>query len=288
MVFEEKVKRKDTVSVGWIYTSESKVMAIDASPPVSPVLEARHRNIARLVTQQGSIRVADLSRRFGVSEVTIRGDLERLSRCGLIIRFRGGAVARSETAGSSSFGERAQVRADEKERMAAKAVEMVSPGDSVLLDAGTTVMELAQRLTGITPLTVVTNAINIAGLLTGRPGVHVMLAGGSVTPETLSTIGALAERDIADLLVDTLFLGCHALDPKLGIVDVSVEVARVKQAMVSAARKVVLMADSSKFHERSLAKVASLDAAHVLITDTGLSDELAESIRAQGLEVFRV
>jgi len=252
------------------------------------ILEDRHDQILKLLGVQGSVKVSELSRIFAVSEVTIRTDLERLARQGLLVRYRGGAVARVETSLSTAFAERARHRQAEKERIAKKATEWVRPGDAIFLDAGSTVLEFAKRLEGCTPLTVVTTAVNTAALLSGFAGIHVIMAGGSLTPETISTVGQIAERDISDLLGDKVFLGVSSFSPEFGIVDVSIEVARVKNAMIQASRQVIVLADSSKFQNRSLAKVAPMSAVHTLITDTDLSDAAADSIRALGVEVIRV
>lgn len=252
------------------------------------VLEDRQSQIVDMVAEHGSVRVSALSRRFSVSQVTIRTDLERLARQGLLVRNRGGAVAISRTSLSSAFAERARRHQDEKVRIAQRAAKLVSPGDSVFIDAGSTMMEIAHRLGEISPLTVVTNALNIAVLLGGFRGINVMMVGGTLSPETISTLGPIAERDIEDLVVDKLFLATHSFDAELGILDVSVEVARVKMAMIRIARQVVLVADSSKFTQRALAKVAPLSAAQMLICDTGLDEQAAQAVRALGVEVVLV
>ena len=260
---------------------------MNESTPIG-ILEERHSRILELLGEVGSVRVGDLSRRFRVSEVTIRTDLERLARQGFLARFRGGAVAHIQTRSSSAFADRLREGYAEKERIAARAAEMVKPGDTLLLDAGTTVLELAKRLEGCSPLTVVTNALNTAATLSSIPDIHVIMAGGSVSPETVSTIGYIAERDIADLVVDKVFLGTHSFDPELGMMDISVEVARVKRAMIEAGRQVVLLADSSKFAKRALAKVAPLGSVDMLVTDTGLGDAETSAIEVLGVEVVRV
>lgn len=259
-----------------------------SEPLTGAILEERHARILDLLDEVGTVRVGELSRRFGVSEVTVRTDLERLARQGLLVRFRGGAVARIQTSLSSAFADRLREGYAQKERIAAWAAGMVKSGDTLLLDAGTTVMELAKRLDGCSPLTVVTNALNTAAVLSGVPGIHVIMAGGSVSPETVSTVGHIAERDIGDLVVDKLFLGTHSFDPELGMMDVSVEVARVKRAMIEAGRQVILLADSSKYAKRALAKVAPLSAVDLLVTDAGLGDSETAAIEALGVEVVLV
>jgi DeoR/GlpR family transcriptional regulator of sugar metabolism len=147
---------------------------------------------------------------------------------------------------------------------------------------------MARRLPPVSPLTVITNSLNIATEVGSRPGVHVMLAGGSLSTETISTIGPLAERDIRELLVDKLFLGIQAFDPEAGLSDVSLEVARVKMAMFSAARHVTLLADSSKYPSRAMARVAPLSDIDCLITDGGFPENAVRQFTSKGIEVRRV
>jgi DeoR/GlpR family transcriptional regulator of sugar metabolism len=175
-----------------------------------------------------------------------------------------------------------------KQRIGEAAARMVLSGDTVILDAGSTLMEMAKRLPAVSPLTVITNSLNIATEVGSRPGVHVMLAGGSLSPETISTVGPVAERDLRELLVGKLFLGIQAFGQDSGLSDVSLEVARVKAAMVSAADYVILLADSTKYSTRAFARVAPLSEIDCLITDSGFPEEAAQQLLAQGIEVHRV
>jgi DeoR/GlpR family transcriptional regulator of sugar metabolism len=249
---------------------------------------SRRRDIAELITAKGVVRVAELVKRFGVSDVTIRNDLEALSREGVLVRDHGGAVARAYTSLSVAFEQRAMLNLEAKQRIGEAAAKMVLPGETIILDAGTTLMQMAKRLPAISPLTVITNSLNIATEVASRPGIHVMLAGGSLSTETISTVGPLAERDLRELLVDKLFLGTHAFEPEAGLSDISLEVARVKSAMFSAAKHVVLLADSSKYPTRAFARVSPLAEIDCLITDLGFPEEAARELQAQGVEVQRV
>jgi len=254
----------------------------------SRLVGARRRKIAQLVATEGVVRVSNLVKLFAVSDVTIRNDLEVLAREGVLIRDHGGALARTHTHLSVAFDQRAMLNLECKQRIGAAAANMVIAGETIILDAGTTLMEMAKRLPAVSPLTIMTNSLNIATEVGSRPGVHVMLAGGSLSTETISTVGPLAERDLRELLVDRVFLGIQAFDPDVGLSDVSIDVARVKAAMVSAANRVVLLADSTKYATRAVARVAPLSRIDCLITDSGFPEDAVHNLAALDVEVIRV
>ena len=250
-----------------------------------PLMLLRRRKITEMLAAKGAVRVVDLVRQFGVSDVTIRNDLAALAREGVLVRDHGGAVAQAFTSLSVAFHQRAMLNLEAKQRIGEAAAKMVSAGETIILDAGTTLMEMAKRLPRIAPLTVVTNSLNIATEVASRPGIHVMLAGGSLSNETISTIGPLAERDLGEMLVDKLFLGIQAFDDEAGLSDVSLEVARVKSAMFSAAKHVTLLADSSKYPSRAMARVAPLSEIDCLIIDTGFPPKAVRNLAAKGIHV---
>ena len=254
-----------------------------------PLLVAdRRRMINELVASRGSLRVAELSDMLGVSEVTIRNDLEVLAQEGLLMRDHGGAIARTHAALSVAFDQRSRIRSDAKQRIAQEAANLVQPGDTIMIDNGSTLMEMAKRLPNLASLTVITNALNIAIQVGSLPDVHVVLAGGTLSSQTIGTVGPLTEAALGDLLADKLFLGTHAFEIETGLSDFSIEVARVKRTMISAAKRVILLADSSKFPTRALARVAPISDVHLIITDTGFPEEMAQQLSAQNIEVRRV
>jgi len=248
----------------------------------------RRRMITELVTARGSMRVGELSSILEVSEVTIRNDLELLAHEGLLVRDHGGAIALTHTSLSVAFDQRALLNLEAKQRIGQAAAGIVQPGDIIMLDSGSTLMEMAKRLPNLSPLTIITNGLNVAIQVGSLPGVNVVLAGGSLSPETIGTVGPLAERALGEFLADKLFLGTHAFEVETGLSDVSVEVARVKRTMISAAKQVFLLADSGKFPTRAMARVAPLSAIHCIITDTEFPQETAEQLEAQNIEVRRV
>lgn len=251
----------------------------------------RRAAILEIIREKGAISVSEMARQFGVSDVTARNDLDLLARQGVVIRQRGGAIAQVQTSLARALDQRSHVNLDAKMRIGAHAASLIQPGDTILIDAGTTVMELARRLPDIGPLTVITNAMNVASQIVDRDGTHVILLGGSLSRETISTVGPLVERALSDLLVSKLFLAAHTVDVDAGIVDTSIEVARVKQAMIEAAGQVILLADSSKWTTRcpkAYARVAPLSAVQTVVTDQGLPSEIRAAIERLGTELFVV
>lgn len=251
----------------------------------------RRAQIADLVAQNGAVYVNELSRLFGVSEVTIRNDLDHMAKQGIVVRDRGGAIANTKTNLATVFEQRAKLNLGAKQRIGRAAAQLVHSGETIIMDAGTTLMEMAKNIENVAPLTVVTNALNVATQVGIMPNVNVILVGGSLSPETISTCGTIAERDLSDLLAQKVFLGTHALDPQEGAVDVAIELAGVKRAMIRAARQVIMLADSSKWGRSgndAFAKVTPFKDIDILISDTDLSDAARSTLERCGVEVILV
>jgi len=253
--------------------------------------QQRRARIVATVQRLGSVRVGELAGRFGVSEVTIRNDLVVLEREGQLVRDRGGAIAKESGRYVTTLlrvDERSALNHDAKRRIAAAAAGRVSPGDTVLLDAGTTVVEIAPHLAGRTPLTVVTNALNVVLALNRMPDVRLLCLGGTFHGESGSTVGPIAEQALGELTVQKLFLGAQALDLEHGLTDSTVEIAQVKRAMLRAARQVILLADASKWGRAGLIKVAPLSEVDTIITDDALPAETRAAIERLGIELVIV
>ena len=255
-------------------------------------LMTRHRRerIVEQVQRDGSVRVADLAVRFDVSEVTIRSDLVILEREGRLLRDRGGALAKGNHHFVTSLlgvDQRASLHLDKKRRIGASAAQRVSPGDAILIDAGTTAVEIARRLTHLSPLTIVTNALNVALELGAAAGQRLILLGGTFNRESSSTVGSLTEQNLAELSVQKLFLGTQAMNAD-GLTDSTMEIAQAKRAMIRSARQVILVTDSSKWDTSSLTKVAPLTEIDTIITDSDLPEEARAQIEALGIELVLV
>jgi DeoR/GlpR family transcriptional regulator of sugar metabolism len=284
--------------------TKSKANAPDAAAPPAPanggakppMTLQRRAQIAGLVQAQGGARVNELASHFQVSEVTIRSDLDQLEKEGQLLRDHGGAVAPSLGPGGGAGGrqltgllgieQRGMLNIEAKRRIGRAAARLVSPGDTILMDAGTTVVEMARHLGGIMPLTAVTNALNVAlELAAAAPEARVILLGGTLSREACSTLGPQAEDALGELVVQKLFLGTQAFDQEHGLTDTTPEIAQSKRAMIRAARQVILLADASKWGQSGFIKVAPLQAAQVFIVDEAFNAEAREAVERLGIEL---
>lgn len=259
------------------------------TPSTAPDTRQRRTQIVELVQREGHQRVTDLAARFAVSAVTIRSDLAILETEGRLVRDHGGATAlqTGNTLVTSLLrvDERAALNLEQKRRIGRAAAARVSPGDTVLLDAGTTSVEIARQLARVEPLTLVTNALNVALELGGAPAQRLILLGGAFHRESSSTVGPIAVQSLAGLAVQTLFLGTQAFDAAHGLTDSTMEIAEVKRAMIRAAKQVMLVTDSSKWGRTSLTRVAALDEIDALITDDALPAEARALCATLGIEL---
>ena len=251
--------------------------------------QQRRNRIAELVRDRGAVRVAELSEIFGTSEVTIRSDLAELEKSGDVVRDRGGAMApaRERQAGALlAVEQRAHLQTDAKRSIGQIAAGLVSPGDTILMDAGTTVVEMARHLAGIPSLTVVTNALNVAIEMSAATDAHIILLGGNLSRESSSLLGPLAEQTLSELVVQKLFLGTQAIDIDDGLTDTTLEIAQIKRAMIRAARQVILLADASKWSSSGFIKVAPVTAVDTIVTDEALDAASRNAVEALGIRVL--
>jgi DeoR/GlpR family transcriptional regulator of sugar metabolism len=251
-----------------------------------PVL-ARQRQtlILERVREQGAVRVADLVRALGVSDMTVRRDLELLQERGLIEKVHGGAAA---IEGSSLFEPGFTIKSTlmqtEKTLIAGSAATLVTPGTAIALSAGTTTFALARRLIDVPGLTVLTNSVPVADVLyrDGRPDQTVILSGGVRTPSD-ALVGPFAVEVIRSLHVDTVFMGSHGIDARSGFTTPNILEAETNRALIEAGRRLVVLADHTKWGIVGISSVARLDEADTIITDTGLNpaarSQLASSVR---------
>lgn len=251
---------------------------------------ARHRQslILEDIRRAGSARVSDLTQRLGVSDMTIRRDLEALARAGLIEKVHGGAVLPgAPSSHEPGFEAKSVLEQPQKEAIARAAAALVAPGTAIALSAGTTTFALAQQLLDMPGLTIVTNSVRVANIFgTARPAgqlaatAQVVLTGGVRTPSD-ALVGPIADIAVRSLHVDQLFLGCHGIDPAAGLTTPNLAEAETNRAFVQAARRVTVVADHTKWGIVGLSSFAALDEVDTLITDSQLHPEARELIADQ-------
>jgi DeoR family transcriptional regulator of aga operon len=250
------------------------------------IATARRERILQVVHTDGTVRTSELAHQLGVSEVTIRSDLEDLERRGHLARTHGGAVATLASSAVSPFDERASRNAAGKRRIAIEAAKFVRDNQTVIFDAGTTVFALAHHLPTVTDLTVVTPSIDAAIHLMKVEGVEVYVLGGRVIPDQRGTVGSAREQGLDRLIAHTAFLGAHGVDRDHDIVESSLEIAATKRHLAAAARHTVVLADSSKWFATDRSKVLSLAGVDTVITDSGLAPSVCAQIRDLGVTLI--
>lgn len=244
----------------------------------------RRQHILELLTEDGSARVSELSDIFKVSEVTIRQDLSQLEQEGLIVREHGGAYLQSLPDQVRSFSFQHTENMEKKQRIGRKAVEYIQNGDSIILDSGTTVTEVARNINGYSDLTVVTNAVNIPFILGGQPGITMLVTSGEFKAPTLSLTGQKAADFFDNVHVDKLFLATAGITLRAGLTYPSMSDLPVKRAMIEAASTVYLVADSTKLGIQALASLGALALIDYLITDDGITEKYQEEFSRHGIE----
>jgi DeoR family transcriptional regulator, aga operon transcriptional repressor len=252
------------------------------------LVEERRRHILDLLDKEKRVTVRELADVFSVSAVTVRGDLEALAQLGALVRSHGGAVKPLSPAPDLPISLKERIRQNEKARIGATAASMIRDGETVIFDSGTTTAAVARCVAGLrlTSLTVITNALNIALEFSNLPQVRVIMLGGFVRGAALSLVGPHAEQALANLNADRVFLGVDGIDPEVGLTTPDVLEAQLSALMIHVSREIVVVADSSKFMQRSLSVIAKLDAIHKLVTDDGIPPNMLDAARAAGVEVI--
>lgn len=246
----------------------------------------RREKILDLIKEDGFAKVGDLSKIFKVTEVTIRQDLEKLSKLGLIVKEHGGAYLKDIEDHVRSLSLINQDNLEKKEAIAEKAVTFIEPGDIIILDSGSTTTEIAKKLRGYKNLTVITNALNIAMLLGSESGIEIIMTGGEFKPPTLSLTGQKAADFFTGLNVQKLFLATAGISLKAGLTYPSISDLVVKRAMIEAAETTYVVADSTKVGKNALASLGAMSLVDYLITDPDLDDKFKKVFKENEIEII--
>jgi DeoR/GlpR family transcriptional regulator of sugar metabolism len=246
----------------------------------------RRAVLLSLLHDTGRVDVADAAIRFGTAEMTIRRDLDALVEQGAARRVRGGAISLLFRGDEPPFGVRSVAGADRKRLIARAAASLLSDGESVVLDSGTTTLQLAKALHG-RQLTVMPMSLQSAEALAAQSSIRLLMPGGEVRPGELSLVGPLAIASLGGLRFDTAVLSCCGLAGGQ-VTAHDIGDAAVKTAMRASAARTVLLADSSKFARAAMAVVCETNQIDVIVTDGSITGEVADEIQDQGVELLAV
>lgn len=246
----------------------------------------RHR-IAELVARRGECSVVWLARRLGASDMTIRRDLRALAAAGQVVRTHGGAAAAPRVSFEFQFLRNRRHNESAKRAIARAAAGRVADGQVVMLDSGTTTLALAEELRSRRDLTVVTTSLPIASALQHCEHIRVLLLGGLVQRGAPDLAGPLTEANLEQLRADVAFIGADGIDRNGGVYNASLAVGRMLSKMAAAARRVYVVADSSKFGRTALVRFGRLAEWEALITDRGLSRAAETALKRAGVTVIR-
>ena len=258
-------------------------------PPLDGMMaEERRTQILQIARSAGRVKVNELVRRFNTSAVTIRNDLNELHQRGLVLRSHGGAVLPDTILRESPVHERLKTHSDEKRRIGAMAATLINDGETIILDSGTTTLEIARQIKKKQGLQIITNGVNIAAELLDARGVEVFIVGGTVRGESASISGRFTEEMIEQFSADKMFLSGAGCDLDFGVSGANLEETMVNRAMLEISREIILVSDASKFSKRSMSRIAPFSEIDTVISDTGLGEEIQVKLRAIGCNLILV
>lgn len=267
--------------------------AAQAVPPAAPDLPQgttaghRHLLILKVLAQEGACRVSDMARRFTLSEMTLRRDLQEMHDAGLLKRVHGGAIALGR---DTEFGVRTQEGSQQKQQIGAAAAGLIQNGWSVYLDAGTTAMEVARAIVAglkdVRTLSIVTNGVNIATELVGRTPYDLYSIGGEIYPAGVSAVGPMTLAQLENFHFDLFFMGARGVDAEVGWTNTNHLETQVKHAVIARSRQVCAVVDSHKWGRRALVSVAPLGAVTHWVCDAGLPQQARAAAAGQGVSLL--
>ena len=246
----------------------------------------RWDSLRALIRDSGVIRIEDLCRRLKVSPATVRRDLDQLEQTGAIRRVHGGAVSVESRLDEPVFSDKTSLAVREKRGIAKAALDFIEPGDTIYLDGGSTVLELARLLRERTNLTIVTNSLHAAHELAGR-GPRLIVIGGELRRLSQTLVGPLTRLVLQELHLDKAFMGTIGFTAKEGLTTTDPSEAFTKELVMGQARQVIVLADSSKAGKISFARAGFWDGVHALITDKQLDKDFAKDLLKRGIKLIR-
>jgi len=249
-------------------------------------LQERREHILTLLGQDGRVSVTDLSKRFGLSEATIRIDLDALAAQGLLVRTHGGAIGPDRIDLELSFDIRRRLSSAQKQRIGAMAAAMVEDGEAIALDASTTALALAAQIKARHELTVITNGLFVALALLDAPGITVLMPAGFLRRDSVSLIGTESHDFISQFNFQKGFFGAKGLTLEEGLTDVNSAEVAFKRDLVAHTKRVIAIVDSSKWGRVGFASFAAIDQIDCVITDEDAPPDMVTAMRDSGVNVI--
>jgi len=249
---------------------------------------SRRKKIIDILNEKGKISVLELSKQYSVSEVSIRNDLSHLEKKGLLIRTRGGALKKQASSFDISLNQRLQTNLKEKKRIGEKAASLIEDGNTIVMDSGSTTIEVAKQLKDFKGLKIITNSLPVADIIADFKNIEVIIPGGILRKEMRSLIGSVAENNLQNYNCDIAFIGADGIDSNYGISTPVMFEATLGKTMVNIAKKIIVVVDSSKFGRRSFAKIADIASIDIIITDKNITEEEEAKFNNFNLEFIKV
>lgn len=248
----------------------------------------RHEFILDKIKEEGKVKVLTLSRKLGVSTVTIRKDLKLLEDKGLLFRSHGGASRDNPYINERSIGEKESIKTDEKNKIGEAASKLIEKNESIIIASGTTVLALTRHIHSNHKLTVITASLNVAVELSKQREIEIIQLGGVVRKNSFSVLGTYGKEMLNWFSCSKLFLGIDGLDLDFGLTTTSIGEAQLNQKMIETAQEVIVLSDSSKFGRRGFGKICELDKVDHIITDNNISETYLKSFKEMGIELTLV
>ena len=249
---------------------------------------SRRSKILELLNKQNDISISVMSKMFKISEVSVRNDLSHLEQKGLLIRTRGGAITKQPVNFDLNLNQRLKQNYKQKQSIGKKAVEYIRDGFTIVLDSGSTTLEVANNLGGFKNLKLVTNSLPIAELVADNENIEVIMPGGILRPDMRSLMGSMAEKNLQNYNCDITFIGADSINSERGIFTPLEFEASLSQAMMKIGKKVIVVIDSSKFDKNSFIRISPMENIDIIITDKKISGDNYKKLSELGLELVTV
>jgi DeoR family transcriptional regulator, aga operon transcriptional repressor len=246
----------------------------------------RRSYIMKMLEKNETVNVNSLSAQFDVSEVTIRKDLRYFEKKNMLIRSRGGALKQTLMNTDMSIYERRNRNSKQKQKIGMLAAGLIKKGETILLDSGTTIMEMVKHFPKNIEITVITNAVDIAFRLVEFPSVKVIMPGGLLRRNSLSLVGEQAANEFRNYFCDKCFIGADGIDKEHGLLTMNIEEAHLSRINIENSKQVIALIDSSKFQIKGMMTIVPLSKIDIVITDHGITEQQLNNIKDMNVEVL--